>query len=433
MAWYKTGSVSVTSGQTTVTGIGTNFASNVRVGDGFKGPNGLWYEIVNIASQTVLGIFPAYAGPTVTANTNYMVAPLQGYNKESADRLRAITDSFPTALDGKQDKSQNLTSFSSLVGSADRLPYFTGVGALSLATLTSKARELLSYTTEAQMLGWMSGENTNPLGGTGSTDLNTLRTKRTDYYITNGVNTPTGGNGYLTVIPLVGTTECYQRYRVVNGSGTYERNQLSGNWGSWKAVIFAEDIALDTAYSWNGSRFKGWQAAAPDSPPVNSVAVGLDLGYAENRRFQMALDGNGTLYTRVNITDAPNTGANWRRVVTQESAILDPALNTGGIVSSGSNANGTYTKYADGSITMYHAMSLAHVADTELVTGWNLPHPALMGGVAIAGVAAPVTTQSYSVTKLAIQQASTAVATLRSRLTTAQNYTINFLFMGRWK
>lgn len=137
MAWYKTGSVSVTSGQTTVTGIGTNFASNVRVGDGFKGPNGLWYEVVNVASQTVLGILPAYAGPTVTANTNYMIAPIQGYNKESADRLRAITDTLPNSLDTKQDKNANLTSFSSLVGAANRIPMFTGAGALSLAVLTA--------------------------------------------------------------------------------------------------------------------------------------------------------------------------------------------------------------------------------------------------------------------------------------------------------
>lgn len=94
MAWYKTGSVNVTTGSTAVTATSTKFASNARVGDGFRGPDGEWYEIVNIASETVLGIYPAYQGVTASANTNYMIAPLQGYNKESADRLRAITDSI---------------------------------------------------------------------------------------------------------------------------------------------------------------------------------------------------------------------------------------------------------------------------------------------------------------------------------------------------
>ncbi|AXF53119.1 MAG: tail fiber protein [Caudoviricetes sp.] len=94
MAWYKTGTVSVITGDTVVTATGTRFASNVRVGDGFTGPDGEWYEVVNIASETVLGIYPAYKGPSLADQTNYMIAPLQGYNKESADRLRAITDGF---------------------------------------------------------------------------------------------------------------------------------------------------------------------------------------------------------------------------------------------------------------------------------------------------------------------------------------------------
>jgi hypothetical protein len=94
MAWYKTGSVSVTTGQTSVTATGTKFATNARVGDGFRAPDGEWYEVTNIASETVLGIYPAYQGVTVSNSTDYMIAPLQGYNKDSADRLRAITDSI---------------------------------------------------------------------------------------------------------------------------------------------------------------------------------------------------------------------------------------------------------------------------------------------------------------------------------------------------
>lgn len=99
MAWYKTGTVSVQNGETSVTGVSTKFASNTRVGDGFRGPDGEWYEIVNIASETVLGIYPAYQGPTISTSPNYMVAPLQGYNKESADRLREITNSFRDVSD----------------------------------------------------------------------------------------------------------------------------------------------------------------------------------------------------------------------------------------------------------------------------------------------------------------------------------------------
>lgn len=90
MAWYKTGTVSVTSGSTTVTGAGVDFAANSRVGDAFIGPDGVMREVTNIASETVLSVFPAYSGPTMNSAT-YLLAPMQGYLKESADRLRAIT------------------------------------------------------------------------------------------------------------------------------------------------------------------------------------------------------------------------------------------------------------------------------------------------------------------------------------------------------
>lgn len=97
MPWYRSGNVSITNGQTTVTGTSTDFALNARVGDAFQGPDGRWYEVANIASSTVLSILPAYQGPTVTAGT-YGLAPMQGYVKESADRLRQLLDQFGSTL-----------------------------------------------------------------------------------------------------------------------------------------------------------------------------------------------------------------------------------------------------------------------------------------------------------------------------------------------
>ncbi|QCI15517.1 phage tail protein [Pseudomonas putida] len=91
MPWYRTGTVAITAGQTTVTGTGTSFALNARVGDAFQGPDGRWYEVTNIASATVLSILPAYQGATVSGGA-YGLAPMQGYVKESADRLRQLVD-----------------------------------------------------------------------------------------------------------------------------------------------------------------------------------------------------------------------------------------------------------------------------------------------------------------------------------------------------
>lgn len=93
MAWYKTGTVAVAADSNAVIGTGTAFIANARVGDAFRGPDGLWYEVTNIASNTAISIAPNYQGATVAAGV-YTIAPMQGYVKESADRLRAITDQF---------------------------------------------------------------------------------------------------------------------------------------------------------------------------------------------------------------------------------------------------------------------------------------------------------------------------------------------------
>lgn len=90
MSWYKTGTVSVTQGSNAVIGTGTSFIANSRVGDAFRGPDGEWYEVINIASDTALSISPNYQGGSATGGL-YSLAPMQGYVKDSADALRAAT------------------------------------------------------------------------------------------------------------------------------------------------------------------------------------------------------------------------------------------------------------------------------------------------------------------------------------------------------
>ena len=117
MAWYTEGQVTIVKGATSVTGINTKFASNARVGDAFRGPDGLWYEVVNVASETTLGIFPAYQGANVTASAVYTIAPMQGYVKESADRLRALTNQYGVTL-GLLGSPTNVTQLRTNIGAA---------------------------------------------------------------------------------------------------------------------------------------------------------------------------------------------------------------------------------------------------------------------------------------------------------------------------
>lgn len=97
MPWYKTGTVSVVQNSNAVIGVGTSFIANSRVGDAFRGPDGGWYEVTNIASDTALSISPNYQGATNNAGI-YALAPMQGYVKDSADALRALVNQFGTKL-----------------------------------------------------------------------------------------------------------------------------------------------------------------------------------------------------------------------------------------------------------------------------------------------------------------------------------------------
>ena len=97
MPWYKSGTVSVVLNSNAVIGSGTAFIANSRVGDAFRGPDGGWYEVTNIASDTALSISPNYQGATNAAGT-YALAPMQGYVKDSADTLRALVNTYGAKL-----------------------------------------------------------------------------------------------------------------------------------------------------------------------------------------------------------------------------------------------------------------------------------------------------------------------------------------------
>jgi len=102
MTWSRAGTVSVSQNSNTVIGSGTAFIADGRVGDAFIGPDGALYEVTNIASSTALAIAPAYHGATIASGV-YALAPMQGYNKATADALRAASLQVGDALNGLEE------------------------------------------------------------------------------------------------------------------------------------------------------------------------------------------------------------------------------------------------------------------------------------------------------------------------------------------
>lgn len=423
MAWYKTGTISITIGQTSITGVNTKFASNSKVGDGLRAPDGKWYEIVNIASETVLGIFPAYAGPTVSASADWMVAPLQGYNQETARLLRAITDSIPTSLDGKQDKNANLTAMAGLTGVADRLMYYTGPGALALTPLTAKMRGILGRTANADIQsdiglvpvttandvtagrlvtpGWM---GLGTAAGLVLPGANANAAVPAGKYYTVGLwtgspftGTDNRNRGYLDVYSWGQDGYQMQEFTplfYVDTNPKMFRTNLGGTWRPWTTITSGNIAAKDSVTSgevltigqsgWNGGAAIVMGNGVDCNNLVAANMYALNGTYLNGPTFftgtplflRVLVHGSG-YETQEAICITAGFKATRRRVnsawgawipdVNMFTATSDPASGSGGIVFSGSNGNGFFTKFADGTLICWQHRTTQ--ATTSVATG----------------------------------------------------------------
>ena len=95
MAWYKTGTISVTNGSATVTGSGTSWVANAEVGEALYAPDGRLYEITNIASDTSMTITPAYLGSNQTGQS-YTIVPSQSYIRDLAAQAADLVNNYST-------------------------------------------------------------------------------------------------------------------------------------------------------------------------------------------------------------------------------------------------------------------------------------------------------------------------------------------------
>lgn len=102
MAWYRSGTISLTNGNATVTGSGTAFIANASIGEGLIAPDGRTYEITNIVSDTSLTISPAYLGSTASGQA-YAIAPLRGRIADLIAETSSLLGSFATVRDGIGD------------------------------------------------------------------------------------------------------------------------------------------------------------------------------------------------------------------------------------------------------------------------------------------------------------------------------------------
>lgn len=97
MVWQRSGTVAVQNGSSTVIGTNVDFAASSRIGDSFIGPDGVNYELANVASSTVISILPAYKGATASGAA-YAIMPVQGYDKMLSDAFNNLNNQFGPKL-----------------------------------------------------------------------------------------------------------------------------------------------------------------------------------------------------------------------------------------------------------------------------------------------------------------------------------------------
>lgn len=267
MAWYSAGTVAVTANSPTVTGTGTQFSSNARVGDAFRGPDGRWYEVTNVASSTVISIKPNYQGSTVSGQP-YAVAPILGYDKDLSDRFNLIAMDWGATLAGI--KPWALSN--------------TGTQAQADMGMTAVGRGLNAAATAENALSFIGGMPKSMSHLRAVSDANNVPNECGFYGISVGPysNLPPG----IDALNPIGSMLYHQPYDVATAvqlfvprtsNILYFRRKIAGAWQPWVRVLSDAQLLGTVAQS--------------GGVPLGSI---LERGNNANGQYSRFADGTQT-------------------------------------------------------------------------------------------------------------------------------------------
>lgn len=282
MPWYKSGTVSVTQNSNAVIGTGTAFIANSRVGDAFRGPDGGWYEVTNIASDTAMSIAPPYLGATNSGGT-YALAPMQGYVKDSADALRSLVNQFggvlgvlgntPTLAGVRA--ALNLSTTDGLAeGATNKYMSATGVRGTTLAgidVVTTGAvvatDSILSAFGKLQVSKAAKGANSDITSLAGLTTALSVVQGGTGASTEAGARTALAARGVNNRV-INGNFAVNQR-AYTSGAATTSANQYTLD--RWRVVVSGQNVV----YATSGVGFKVTAPAGGIEQVVESVSAGV--------------------------------------------------------------------------------------------------------------------------------------------------------------
>ncbi|WKV87458.1 hypothetical protein LJU32_17215 [Pseudomonas sp. B21_DOA] len=399
MTWYKTGTVSVVQNSNAVAGTGTSFLSNGRVGDAFRGPDGGWYEITNIASDTAMSISPDYQGATNAAGI-YAIAPMQGYVKASADALRALVNQFGAQLAalGTTGNYNILPLEKGGTGSDTLAGAKSSLGILDIQTVVrggTGANNAPEALTNLGALPLAGGKMTGALNEATVVTLASAATVNIGAAASNIVSI--SGNTTITSLGVI-------------ASGARRTLRFTGS-----LVLTHNSSNLILPGGANITTLPG------DSAEFLSFGLGswacLDYSRASGKPIAFAYDRSNILGALAQAGGVP----------------------TGGIIERSSNSNRSYVKFADGTLicTQTNQGSLGFYNASNIGFIWTYPHPFSSYNFATANI----------VGTLGISRGVTSVGAYSRNATTANisafslggfagsdatSFTFDCFAIGRW-
>ena len=348
MAWFRTGTITVTNGSTTVSGSGTTWIANAAVGEALYAPDGRLYEIANISSDTSLTLGSAYLGATASAQT-YVIVPSQSYIRDLAAQAADLVNNYSTiANNAGVGKFGDGTLAAPGIRFSDDLDTGFFRSASNEVTFVAGGTAIFKYNL-ADGLSLTSG---GALVGTTATQ--TLSNKTFTSITDSGNLTFTGtGNRILgdttnaTVTNRLAlqdsTTNSQTIFSVFpNGTSTQSQVQLynssSGtNYTRFNLISFPTSVALTQTISGTGTYLPmAFFANASEAMRITTdsiVAIGtttpLPAGYAK-------LEVNSDIYAR------PSTTAQSSQIKAAASNFASgPSFTNTGVKQFGSTATGT--------------------------------------------------------------------------------------------
>lgn len=150
--YYNTGTATVANGSTAVTGNGTSWVTaGYQAGDYFAA-NGLSVRIAAVPTNTSITLASGWPGTALSSSSYELrLTPTHA-------RLSASVNSLIALLSGGNNQA-----FAGLTGAANEMPYFTGAGTMSTATVTSFARTLLDDANASTALATLGAASTASL------------------------------------------------------------------------------------------------------------------------------------------------------------------------------------------------------------------------------------------------------------------------------